>query len=97
MGGNGHAVKSDPCGQSLQLMCHDLGLDQRRQKKHRDIMAVQILSQFFCGASSIALKGYSSTAQNAAVFRLKGNEKAMKLAFILNMLMYAVFSAVILD
>ena len=46
------------------------------RKKHREIMAVQILSQFFYAASSIALKGYSSTAQNAvAVFR---NLLAMK-------------------
>ena len=119
------------------------------RKKHRDIMAVQIVSQFFYGASSIALKGYSSTAQNAvavfrnlaamknikskflewflilagvvlgilfnnrgllgwlpivanleysvAVFKLKNNEKALKLAFIVNMVMYAVFSAVILN
>ena len=117
------------------------------RKKHRDIMAVQIVSQFFYGASSIALKGYSSTAQNVvavfrnlaamkqvkskvlewalilagvvlgvlfnnrgllgwlpilanleysvSVFKLKENEKALKLAFILNMVMYAVFSAVI--
>ena len=110
-------------------------------------MAVQIVSQFFYAASSIALKGYSSTAQNAvaifrnfaamknvkskvlewslilagvvlgivfnnrgllgwlpiianleysiAVFKLKENEKALKLAFIINMVMYAVFSFVI--
>ena len=39
-------------------------------------MAVQIVSQFFYAASSIALKGYSSTAQNVvAVFR---NLAAMK-------------------
>ena len=30
-----------------------------------------------------------------AVFKLKNNEKALKLAFIINMIMYAVFSAVI--
>ncbi len=117
------------------------------RKKHRDMMAVQIVSQFFYGASSVALKGYSSTAQNVvavfrnlaamknvkskvlewalilagvvlgvlfnnrgllgwlpivanleysiAVFRLKENEKALKWAFIINMVMYAVFSAVI--
>ena len=110
-------------------------------------MAVQTVSQFFYAASSIALKGYSSTAQNAvavvrnlaamknikskvlewililagvvlgivfnnrgllgwlpiianleysiSVFKLKENEKALKLAFIINMVMYAVFSAVI--
>ena len=119
------------------------------RKKHRDIMAVQIVSQFFYGASSIALKGYSSTAQNIvavfrnfaamknvkskflewalilagiglgvilnnrgllgwlpiianleysiSVFKLKDNEKALKLAFIINMVMYAVFSAVIMN
>lgn len=39
-------------------------------------MAVQIASQFFYGASSIVLKGDSSTAQNVvAVFR---NFAAMK-------------------
>ena len=117
------------------------------RKKHSEIMAVQIVSQFFYAASSIALKGYSSTAQNVvavfrnlaamknvkskvlewalilagvalgiafnnrgllgwlpiianleysiSVFRLKDNEKALKLAFIVNMVMYAVFSVVI--
>ncbi len=119
------------------------------RKKHSQIMAVQIISQFFYAASSIALKGYSSTAQNAvavfrnlaamknvkskalewglilagvalgvafnnrgllgwlpivanleysiAVFRLKDNERALKLAFIVNMVMYAVFSVAILN
>ena len=119
------------------------------RKKHSQIMAVQIISQFFYAASSIALKGYSSTAQNAvavfrnlaamknvkskalewglilagvalgvafnnrgllgwlpivanleysiAVFRLKDNERALKLAFIVNMVMYAMFSVVILN
>ena len=119
------------------------------RKKHREIMGVQIISQFFYGASSIALKGYSSTAQNivaifrnlaamkhvkskglewglilagvvlgvvlnnrgllgwlpilanleysVAVFRLKDHERALKLAFILNMVLYAVFSAVIMN
>ena len=117
------------------------------RKEHKQIMAVQIVSQFFYAASSIALKGYSSTAQNVvaifrnfaamknvkskalewslilagvvlgivfnnrgllgwlpiianleysiAVFKLKDNEKALKLAFIINMVMYAVFSFVI--
>ena len=112
-------------------------------------MAVQIVSQFFYAASSIALKGYSSTAQNVvavfrnlaamknvkskvlewalilagvalgiafnnrgllgwlpiianleysiSVFRLKDNERALKLAFIINMVMYAVFSVVIMN
>ena len=46
------------------------------RKKHSEIMAVQTVSQFFYAASSIALKGYSSTAQNAvAVVR---NLAAMK-------------------
>ena len=46
------------------------------RKKHSEIMAVQIVSQFFYGASSLVLKGYSSTAQNiVAVFR---NFAAMK-------------------
>ena len=119
------------------------------RKKHKEIMAVQIVSQLFYGASSVALKGYSSTAQNGvaifrnlaamknvksrilewglilagvvlgivfnnrglmgflpvvanfeysvAVFRLRENEKALKIAFIVNMIMYAVFSAVIMN
>ena len=119
------------------------------RKKHSEIMAVQIVSQFFYGASSIALKGYSSTAQNIvavfrnfaamknvkskalewslvlagvvlgvvfnnrgllgwlpiianleysiAVFKLRDNEKALKTAFIINMVMYAVFSAIIMN
>ena len=119
------------------------------RKKHSEIMAVQIVSQFFYGASSIVLKGYSSTAQNLvavfrnfaamknvkskvlewslilagvvlgivfnnrgllgwlpivanleysiAVFKLKDNEKALKLAFIVNMVMYAIFSLVIMN
>ena len=46
------------------------------RKRHSQIMAVQIVSQFFYGASSVVLKGYSSTAQNVvAVFR---NFTAMK-------------------
>ena len=40
------------------------------RKKNSEILAVQILSQFFYGAGSIILKGYSSTAQNiVAVLR----------------------------
>ena len=35
------------------------------RKKHKEIMAVQIVSQFFYGASAIVLKGYSSVTQNA--------------------------------
>ena len=117
------------------------------RKKHSEILAVQIVSQFFYAASSIVLKGYSSTAQNAvavfrnlaaikniknkalewvlilagvalgvifnnrgilgwlpilanleysiSVFKFKDNEKMLKLAFFINMIMYAVFSAVI--
>lgn len=46
------------------------------QKKHSRILAIQIISQFFYGAGSILLKGYSSTAQNVvAVLR---NLAAMK-------------------
>ena len=119
------------------------------RKKHSQIMAVQIVSQFFYGASSVALKGYSSTAQNAvaifrnfaavknvksktlewslvlagvvlgimfnnrgilgwlpiianleysiSVFKLKDNENALKLAFIINMVMYAIFSLAIMN
>ena len=119
------------------------------REKHSEIMAVQIVSQFFYAASSIVLKGYSSTVQNVvavfrnfaamknvkskalewglilagvvlgivfnnrgllgwlpvianleysiAVFRFKDNEKALKLAFIINMVMYAVFSFVIMN
>ncbi len=117
------------------------------RKKRNEILGVQTVSQFFYGASSIALKGYSSTAQNlvavfrnlaaiknvkskavewvlilagvvlgvifnnrgllgwlpiianleysVAVFKLKGSEKTLKLAFIINAVMYAVFNAVI--
>jgi len=119
------------------------------RKKHSEIMAMQIVSQFFYGASSIVLKGYSSTAQNVvavfrnlaamknvkskalewglilagvvlgimfnnrgilgwlpiianleysvSVFKFKDNEKALKLAFIINMVMYAIFSVVIMN
>ncbi len=117
------------------------------RKKHSQIMAVQIVSQFFYGASSFVLKGYSSTVQNVvavfrnfaamknfkskvldwtlilagvvlgvvfnnrgllgwlpivanleysiAVFRFKDNERALKICFIINMVMYAAFSVVI--
>lgn len=119
------------------------------RKKHSEIMAVQIVSQFFYGAASIVLKGYSSTAQNAvavfrnlaamknvkskafewalilagvvlgvlfnnrgltgwipiianleysvAVFAFRDREKSLKLSFIVNMALYAVFNAVILN
>ena len=40
------------------------------RKKRGEMLAVQILSQFFYGAGSIVLKGYSGSAQNAvAVLR----------------------------
>lgn len=46
------------------------------RKKRNEIPAIQTVSRFFYAASSIVLKGYSSTAQNAvAVFR---NIAAMK-------------------
>lgn len=119
------------------------------RKKHSEILAVQILSQFFYAAGSIILKGYSSTAQNVvavlrnlaamknikskavewiliafgvvlgiafnnrgligwlpvvanleysiAVFRFREKERSLKLAFVVNMLMYSVFSLVILN
>lgn len=119
------------------------------RKKRSEILAVQILSQFFYGAASVILKGYSSTAQNVvavfrnlagikniksktvewilillgvvlgiafnnrgllgilpvaanleysiAVFRFKDSGRKLKIAFLINMLMYAVFSAVILN
>ena len=118
-------------------------------KKRRQILAVQIVSQFFYGASSIVLKGYSSTVQNGvgvlrnvaaikdvknrilewalilagvvlgivfnnlgllgwlpivanfqysvSVFRFRENEKALKLSFIISMLMFAVFNGVIMN
>ena len=117
------------------------------RKKHSEIMAIQIISQFFYGSSSFVLKGYSATVQNVvavfrnyaamknikskliewilialavilgiifnsngligylpvianfeysvSVFKFKNNEKALKIAFIINMIMFAVFNAVI--
>ena len=123
------------------------------RKKHRQILAVQIISQFFYAAGSIILKGYSSTAQNVAavgrnlaamfeiknktvrqimewslialgvalgillnnrgllgwlpivanleysvaVFRFKDRERELKISFIVNMVMYAAFSFVIMN
>ena len=119
------------------------------RKKYHDILAVQILSQFFYGAGYLILKGYSSVAQNIvsvfrnlaamkgvrsravewtlilagivlgiafnnmglfgllpvaanleysiSVFRFKDNERSLKLAFIINMAMYAVFNLGILN
>ena len=34
---------------------------------------------------------------SVAVFKLRENEKALKLAFIVNMILYAVFSAIIMN
>ena len=48
-------------------------------------MYVQIISQFFYGASSIVLKGYSSTAQNiVAVFRNLAAAKNIRLYFTMH-------------
>ena len=117
------------------------------RKKRKEILAVQIVSQFFYGAGTVVLKAYSSTAQNVvavlrnlaamknvkskavewilvllgvvlgvvfnnrgllgwvpilanleyslAVFRFKDNEKPLKIAFILNMLLFFGFSLAI--
>ena len=114
------------------------------RKKTNEMLGIQIISQFFYGAGSIILKGYSSTAQNVvavlrnlaamkqvksklvgwglvtlsvvlgvafnnrgllgwlpiianleysiAVFRFKDNLKGLKIAMIVNMLLYSVFS-----
>ncbi len=58
-------------------------------------MAIQIVSRFFYGASSIVLKGYSSTAQNVAartdnvigfegIFRHAGEPCVMSVFFRVN-------------
>ena len=117
------------------------------RKKRSEILGIQILSQIFYGAATIALKGYSSTMQNIvailrnlaamkdiknraiewflillgvvlgvafnnrgllgllpvvanleysiAMFYFKDSERNLKLAFIVNVLMYCVSSAVI--
>ena len=114
------------------------------RKKNSQILGIQIVSQFFYGAGSIILKGYSGTVQNAvailrnlaamkglrskwiewslivlgvvlgivfnnlgligwlpilanleysiAVFYFRKSEKGLKIAFIINMLMFTVFS-----
>lgn len=119
------------------------------RKKHSEILAVQIVSQFFYSASSLVLKGYSSTVQSAvailrnlaaiknvksklvewvlillgvvlgivfnsngligylpvvanfiysvSVFKFKHREKTLKTIFIVNMIMFAVFNAVIMN
>ena len=48
-------------------------------KKHSEIMAVQLVSRSFYGASSIVLKSCSSTAQNVvAIFRSLAAMKKVK-------------------
>lgn len=128
----------------MQSVRNGHGLHQRHEKKHSQILGIQILSQVFYSAGSIILKGYSSTVQSAvaivrnlaavknikskavewililagvvlgivfnnrgllgwlpivanfeysvAVFKFKDNEKGLKLSFLVNMLMYCVFS-----
>lgn len=118
-------------------------------KTAKKMLAVQIVSQFFYGASAIALKGYSAAVQNAvtvlrnlaaikdikskwiewilviaafilglafnnlafigllpvfanliyslAVFRFKDNERALKGAFIINLIAYAIFHGALLN
>ena len=119
------------------------------RKKHSEMMAVQIVSQFFYGASSIVLKGYSALAQNivavfrnyaamknvkskvlewtlvfagvvlgilfnnrgimgwlpivanfeysVAVFKFKDKERLLKVAFIINSIMFGVFNAYLMN
>ena len=119
------------------------------RKNRSQILGIQILSQFFYGAGSIILKGYSSTVQNVvavlrnlaamknikskviewtliilgvvlgivfnnrgligwlpiianleyslAVFRFKDSEKGIKIALIINMLMFSFFSFAIMN
>lgn len=119
------------------------------RRKHSEIMAIQIVSQFFYGASSIVLKGYSALAQNVvavfrnlasmknvkskalewvlilsgvvlgvvlnnrgllgwlpiianfeysvAVFRFKDNGKALKIAFIINAVMFGIFNVFLMN
>ncbi len=119
------------------------------RKKHSEILAVQIISQFFYSASSLVLKGYSSTVQSAvailrnfaaiknikskliewilillgvvlgvvfnsngllgylpvvanfiysvSVFIFKSNEKTLKAVFVVNMIMFAIFNAAIMN
>ena len=117
------------------------------RKKRSQMLGVQIISQFFYGAGSFILKGYSSVAQNVvavlrnlagikevrnravewslvllgvilgavfnnrgifgwlpiianfeysvSIFRFKDNDTALKISFIINMVMYSVFSFII--
>ena len=119
------------------------------RKKHRQILAVQIISMLFYAAASIVLKGYSGTVQNAvgilrnlaamkniksklvewilivlgvvlgivfnnrgllgwlpvianleysiAVFRFRQDARGLKYAFIINMLMFAIFNIAIMN
>ena len=119
------------------------------RKKHSEMMAIQIVSQFFYGASSIVLKGYSALAQNivavfrnyaamknvkskvlewvlvfagvalgvifnnrglmgwlpivanfeysVAVFKLKDRERLLKVAFIINAIMFGVFNVYLMN
>ena len=119
------------------------------RKKHSEIMGVQILSQFFYGASSTILKAYSATAQNivavlrnlaamknvkskaiewilillgvvlgvilnnrgllgwipivanfeysVAVFKFKNNERYLKIAFIINSVLFAIFNLIVMN
>lgn len=117
------------------------------RKNRAQMLGVQIISQFFYGAGSFILKGYSSVAQNVvavlrnlagikevrnravewslvllgvilgavfnnrgifgwlpiianfeysvSIFRFKDNDTALKISFIINMVMYSVFSFII--
>lgn len=119
------------------------------RKKRSSILAIQIVSQAFYGASTIFLKAYSSSAQNAvailrniaalkdvksravewalillgvvlgayfnnrgllgwlpiianfeysvAVFRFKDNTRRLKYAFLVNVVLFLVFSIVIMN
>ena len=132
---------------SLGAMITD-GISGTR-KNPRHILGAQLISQFFYGAGSFVLKGYSSTAQNVvsvlrnlaamknvkskavewglillgvvlgaafnnrgligwlpvianleysvAVFRLKDSERGLKLAFLINAVMFAVFNLSIMN
>ncbi len=131
----------------MQSLRDGYGFYQQHLKKHKEILAIQTLSQLFYGAGSMILKGYSSTAQNVVgilhnftamknvrskvvewvlislgvvlgilfnnrgligwlpiaanleysipFFRFKNKEHSLKIAFMINMLMYSVFSVVI--
>lgn len=119
------------------------------RKKTNEMLGIQIISQFFYGAGTIILKGYSSTAQNVVailrnlaamkqvksklvgwglvtlsvvlgvafnnrgllgwlpiianlqysivIFLFQGNGVALKLSYLVSLLMYAVFCFVILN